>query len=392
MYRRDISIVLESRLKEPRKFMQVVVGPRQTGKTTAINQAVQTLGIPTRYVSADGLSMRGTDWIELEWMQARTLSSENKTAVLIIDEIQKVKQWSEAVKRLWDEDSWNNTPLMVVLSGSSSLLFQKGLSESLAGRYEVIRSTHWNLSEMRAAFGYSMEDYLDFGGYPGSAFLKDHSDRWKTYMRDSIIESTISRDVLQMEDVRKPVLLRRLFELGVQYSSQEISYRNLLGQLDDKGNTATIAHYLDLLSAAGMISGLQKYEPKLLTTRKSSPRLLAHDTSLMTASWEGERPLLEDPVSRGHLVETAVGATLLARGIKEGFDLFWWRDGSYEVDFVVRKGKALYAIEVKSGKVGKTKGLAEFCSRFPAAKPLVIGDVNTSLENFLLGEVPLFPS
>ena len=308
----------------------------------------------------------------------------------MLDEIQKVTGWSETVKALWYEDSWNDTELLVVLSGSSSLLLGSGLSESLAGRFELLRSTHWSLSEMSEAFGYSFEDYLMFGGYPGAAILKNDVDRWREYMRDSIVESTISRDVLQMEDVRKPALMRALFELGAQYSAQEISYRKLLGQLDDKGNTDTVRHYLDLLSKAGMMSGLQKYDAKQVRSRASSPRLLVHDSSLMFSMWRGAGDLLADSALRGHLVETAVGARLIARAQTEGFELYWWREGNLEVDFVAKRGDgALAAIEVKSGRVSKS-GMTEFLAQNPQTKPMIVGDRNVSVEQFLRDEVELF--
>ncbi len=390
MYRRKISTVLQQRLMGPRSFMQVVMGPRQTGKTTAIKQAVKACGLPCRVASADSSRELAGHWIDLEWRQARQLTSNGSRAILVLDEIQKVTGWSETVKALWDEDSWNDTELLVVLSGSSSLLLGSGLTESLAGRFELLRSTHWSLSEMSEAFGYSFEDYLMFGGYPGAAILKSDVDRWREYMRDSIVESTISRDVLQMEDVRKPALMRALFELGAQYSAQEISYRKLLGQLDDKGNTDTVRHYLDLLSKAGMMSGLQKYDARQVRSRASSPRLLVHDPSLMFSMWRGAGDLLADSALRGHLVETAVGARLIARAQTEGFGLYWWREGNLEVDFVAKRGDgALAAIEVKSGRVSKS-GMTEFLAQNPQAKPMIVGDRNVLVEQFLRDEVELF--
>lgn len=390
MFRRNVSIILESRLKEPRRFIQVVMGPRQTGKTTAVHQAVKALGAPVHFASADGVATIGSDWIEVEWRQARELAARQGRAVLVLDEVQKIEQWSESVKKLWDEDTWDETNLLVVVSGSSSLLLRSGLAESLAGRFELVPSTHWGLSEMSAAFGYSLEDFLVFGGYPGAASLRGDAERWRRYMRDSIVEATISRDVLQMEDVRKPALMRALFELGAQYSGQELSYRKILGQLDDRGNTDTVKHYLDLLSQAGMMSGLQKYDGKQIRSRASSPRLMVHDPSLMTALWNGRGSLADDPALRGHLVETAVGARLIARSRTEGLDVRWWRDGNLEVDFVVsRPGGTPTAIEVKSGRPSKS-GIGEFCKRYPDARPLVVGGPNVTVEQMLRDEVELF--
>ena len=386
MFRRTVSTKLEERLNETRAFIQVVMGPRQTGKTTAVKQAVKATGLPVRVASADGVFELGAGWIEMQWRQARELTRNNAKAVLVLDEIQKIQQWPETVKALWDEDSWNDTPLLVILTGSSSLLLNSGLTESLAGRYELLRSTHWSLTEMIEAFNYTLEDYLKFGGYPGSARLKADEDRWREYMRDSIIEATISRDVLQMEDVRKPALMRALFELGAQYSAQELSYRKILGQLDDRGNTDTLKHYLDLLDGAGMMSGIQKFDNKQIRSRASSPRLMVHDPALMTSMWRGQTSLFDDPTARGHLVETAVGAYLLNRAVIDNFEVYWWREGDKEVDFVVKRGEEITAIEVKSGRVSKS-GMTDFLRLYPQAKPLIVGDVNTSVEDFLRGKV-----
>ena len=386
MFRRTVSTKLEERLNETRAFIQVVMGPRQTGKTTAVKQAVKATELPVRVASADGVFELGAGWIEMQWRQARELTRNNAKAVLVLDEIQKIQQWPETVKALWDEDSWNDTPLLVILTGSSSLLLNSGLTESLAGRYELLRSTHWSLAEMSEAFNYTLEDYLKFGGYPGSARLKADEDRWREYMRDSIIEATISRDVLQMEDVRKPALMRALFELGAQYSAQELSYRKILGQLDDRGNTDTLKHYLDLLDGAGMMSGIQKFDNKQIRSRASSPRLMVHDPALMTSMWRGQTSLFDDPTARGHLVETAVGAYLLNRAVIDNFEVYWWREGDKEVDFVVKRGEEITAIEVKSGRVSKS-GMTDFLRLYPQAKPLIVGDVNTSVEDFLRGQV-----
>lgn len=387
-YRRDISKEIEERLLEQRSFIQIVLGPRQTGKTTAVKQAIKASRVPAHVAAADFAEKLTANWLEVEWLQARKLAAKGQ-AVLFVDEIQKVQGWSETVKRLWDEDSWDDLNLQVILSGSSSLLLSAGVSESLMGRHEILRSTHWTFAEMASAFGYTLEDYLRFGGYPGAARLRRNAKRWRDYMCDSIIEATISTDILQMERVRKPALMRALFELGAQCSGQEISYRKLLGQLDDKGNTETIRNYLDLLSGAGMMSGLQKYDEKQTKSRSSSPRLLVHDPSLMVASWRNASSLFDDPAQYGHLVETAVGAALLAWGQQEGFDVYWWREGLSEVDFVAQRGQDVLAIEVKSGRV-KPTGIIEFCKLHPSAQPLVVGSRNLPLEEFLAHERPLF--
>jgi predicted AAA+ superfamily ATPase len=309
----------------------------------------------------------------------------------VIDEIQKIGKWSSIVKLLWDEDSRLNVPLKVILTGSSSLLLQKGLEESLMGRFEILYSPHWNYAECKEAFGYSLDDFLFFGGYPGAAALITDENRWARYMGASIVEPTISQDILMMEAVRKPALLRSLFMLGAGYSAQELSFTKLLGQLQDAGNTVTLAHYLDLLGKANILKGLQNYSGNQLRTRKSSPRFMVYNTSLMTyADGANRRRLLDNPADRGRLVESAIGAYLLARGQEEGFEVYWWRERNNEVDFVIKEGARLTAIEVKSGRVKNTGGSLVFKKLYPEAFSLIAGSTNLSIEYFLLGKKPLF--
>ena len=396
MYERSQVKVIAERMQEfDNPLLQVVVGPRQTGKSTMISQALGGQKVESLYVSADDPIEPTVSWLRTEWQQARNMTRGNaRPVILVIDEIQKVKGWPNAVKSLWDEDRRTGSALKVFLSGSSSLLLHKGLEDSLMGRFELIRSPHWSYGECHDAFGYSLDDYLYFGGYPGAARFAGDEGRWASYIRDSVIEPTISQDVLALEDVRKPALMRALFRLGALYSGQELSYNKMLGQLQDAGNTTTLAHYLELLDKAGMIAALPKYHAKELERRKSSPRLMVYNTALMCAlSDKGRERLMGEPDLRGHVVESAVGAYLLSRAPEEGFEVRWWRNGNDEVDFVLQKGTALAAIEVKSGGEARQSGMARFLECHPEARRTVVGGSSTgacNLEQFLLGEVELF--
>ena len=392
MFKRVLVEQVKKRMKEKRLFMQIVIGPRQTGKTTAVLQALKSAEKPYHYVSADDPVVVSTEWLRNEWEKARLMLKQTKKEVILaIDEVQKIPQWSSMVKFLWDEDSRKKNAVKVILSGSSSLLIQKGLNESLAGRFEILFCPHWSYKECKTAFKYTLDDFLFFGGYPGAAALKGDIERWARYMGSSIVEPVISKDVLQMEEVRKPALLRSLFTLGAAYSAQELSYTKMLGQLADAGNTVTLAHYLELLGNANILCGLSKYAANQIRLRQSSPRLMVYDTSLLTwAAGTSRKRFFDMPDTRGHLVESAVGACLLARGKEEGFSVYWWRDREQEVDFVIESGNSAHtAIEVKSGRVKHTGGIIEFLRRYPHALGLTIG-VDCSLEEFLLGKVGLF--
>ena len=387
-YRRPQAAELARRLVEPRRLIQVVAGPRQVGKSTLVAQAVERMRVPVRFVSADEPTLRGPEWIAAQWEAAR-LESGPAGAVLVIDEVQKAAGWSESVKRLWDEDTRAGRGLHVVLLGSAPLLVEQGLSESLAGRFEVIRIPHWSLAEMRAAFGVTLDEYVYFGGYPGAAPLIGDEARWRRYVLDSLMETTISRDVLLLTRVDKPALLRRLFELGCRYSGQELSYTKMLGQLHDAGNTTTLAHYLELLAGAGLLTGLPKFSGSAVRRRASSPKLQVLNTALATAqSGRSFADTRADGQAWGRLVESAVGAHLANAAAAGGLELSWWREGGREVDFVLAGSGGLAAIEVKSGRAPAAQpGIAAFTAAFAGLgpiRPLLVGGDGIPLERFLL--------
>lgn len=377
--------MLAARLAEPRRFIQVVAGPRQVGKSTLVQQVVDELAMPVRQASADEPTLRNTDWIAQQWEAAR-LSVENATgALLVLDEIQKIPNWSETVKRLWDEDTRAKRPLKVVLLGSAPLLIAQGLTESLAGRFETLTLAHWSLAEMREAFGWSLDEYLFYGGYPGAAPLIADPPRWTRYVADSLIETSISRDVLLLTRVDKPALLRRLFELACRYSGQVLSYTKMLGQLQDAGNSTTLAHYLDLLAGAGMVCGLPKYAGDMARIRGSSPKLQVLNTALMTASCG--LTLAQARADRefwGRLVESAVGAHLANAALRGECQVHYWRERNHEVDFVVQAGRTLTAIEVKSGRAPQAHaGTTAFVQAFRPQRTLLVGGDGIALEAFL---------
>ncbi|HNI51015.1 MAG TPA: ATP-binding protein [Azospira sp.] len=408
IFRRKQINMLHQRLDEQPRFMIVVAGPRQIGKTTMVKQALSAY--PSTFVATDqplpeaidpfadqssGVSANilpgappTAEWLVRQWTQARAnarAQTEGRCYVLAIDEIQKIPRWSEVVKGLWDADRAENLPLHVILLGSSPWLVQKGLTESLAGRYEPIRMSHWSYDEMQAAFDFSLEDYIYFGGYPGSASLIRDEIRWRDYVRGALIQPNIEKDILQMTRVDKPVLLKTLFELGCgAYSGQIVSYTKLQGQLQDAGNTVTLAHYLDLLSQAGLLSGLPKYAGQKIRQRASSPKLNAHNTALISAlSGYTCADAGKDRSFWGRLVESTVGAHLINTAA-DTCEVQYWRESPDEVDFVLCNGRRLVAIEVKGGtKYTTPKGLSVFAGKFKDVRPLIVGEGGVSLAEFL---------
>jgi uncharacterized protein len=385
MYKRKIFDQILARISEKRKFIQILIGPRQVGKTTLIQQVLEAFKGPKHYASADEPTLRDRNWLEEQWQTARSKSREGVSALLVLDEVQKIVGWSGMVKMLWDEDMSNKTDLKVVLLGSSALLIQKGLTESLAGRFEVIHVPHWSYGEMRETFDWDVEKFIYFGGYPGAAILAKDEERWSNYINDSLIETTVSRDLLLLTRVDKPALLRQLFKLGCLYSSRIISYQKLLGQLQDAGNTTTLAHYLNLLTGAGLLTGIQKIFIRPIHQKASSPKLQVLNTALVSSqanfSFSSAR---NNGEFWGFLTESAIGAHLLnsSRGTK--IEVLYWRDRNREVDFILRLGDKITAIEVKSGRKKESlPGVQAFGDLFRKSKKILVGEQGIKIQEFL---------
>lgn len=386
MYIRKQLEVLESRICEPRGKIQVLSGARQIGKSTLIAQLLERIDMPHLAVSADNVMAGDTEWISNRWNTVRALmrAGGHKEMLLVIDEVHKVDNWSEAVKMEWDADTMNHINIKVVLLGSSRLLVKDGLTESLMGRYEIIRMPHWSYKEMHEAFGMNIDQYVFFGGYPGSAaYIKDER-RWKRYLKDSIIAPAIEQDVLKTKRVAKPELMRQLFELGCRYSGEELSLNKMLGQLQDAGNVTTMSSYLTTLNESRLLCGMQKYAADQARRYNSSPKFMVYNTALLSAmSGTTFMKALTAPEAWGRWVESAVGAHLLNMADDIDAKVYYWRERNEEVDFIVECDSQLIAIEVKSGRRTMNTGLSIFRQKFHTSQSFVVGSGGMPLEDFL---------
>jgi len=392
MYSRSQFSLLKSRIEESRRFIQVIVGPRQIGKTTLVKQVLEEITIPFFHVSADNVPATQISWVSEVWDTVRVkMKAENVSEyLLVIDEIQKIQGWSEVVKKEWDSDSFANVNIKVVLLGSSRVLLEKGLADSLAGRFEEIRMSHWSFAEMRDAFGLTLEQYVYYGGYPGAASLVNDPDRWCQYIESAIVDASINKDILQNNVITKPALLRQAFELGASYSGMELSLTKVIGQLSDAGNTVTISSYLRLLSDAGMLTGLYKYANDFARKRASAPKFQVYNNALRSI-YSGI-PLdqaIAQPKVWGRFYESAVGAYIVSQAFVNRFDVFYWRDGADEVDFVLQRKGVLVAIEVKSNHEISTSGLKRFMEKYHPKQMLIVGPEGMSVEEFLSMDLDL---
>lgn len=384
---------LKARIQEPRRFMQVLAGPRQVGKSTLVGQVLQKVPIPYSVEVADAIDPKDRDWIRRVWEGARTTMTLRGEAerLLVIDEIQKIDNWSEVVKREWDEDTRKHLNLKVVLLGSSRLLLKRGLTESLAGRFELIRLGHWSYQEMHDAFGVTLDEYIYFGGYPGAAHMIGDEKRWRKYIKDSLVAPVIEKDVLMTSNIYKPALMKQLFELGCGYSAEILSLTKLMGQLQDAGNVTTLASYLEILDQCALLTGLQKYANDDARKRGSIPKYQVYNNALLTA-YKGRSFLTDrtDTTLWGRWVESTIGVHLLGMAEEADYQVYYWReparnkaDKDKEVDFIIVNDGEVTAIEVKSGRRGMNSGLPVFVEAFHPRKFFVVGSGGVSLEDFL---------
>ena len=391
MIRRLQNDDLVSHIVEPRRTIQVVAGPRQVGKTTMVRQVLEEIRIPSLFFNADGVSPDNQEWISACWGEARAQMRFNGGAefLLVFDEIHKIDNWSEQVKKEWDADTFNNVNLKVVLLGSSRLLLKKGMTESLAGRFELLPMGHWTFQEMHDAFGFDINQYIYFGGYPGSAAYLPNESRWRRYMRDSIVAPAIEKDVLQTTYIYKPALMHQLFRLGCAYSAEQLSYNKMLGQLQDAGNATTLVNYLEVLGESKLLIGLQKYAVDKSRKYRSIPKLQVFNNALLTVMTDGMtyEKAYTHPTLWGRWVESAVGCYLLDKADELEYQLYYWRENNEEVDFVIARGESLLAIEVKSGRRQNNTGLSTFRNLYHPQYSLVVGGDAMPLEKFFTGNL-----
>lgn len=388
---REQLFLLEKRLSEKRQFIQVLAGPRQVGKTTLVSQLVERMSVPVTSVTADGVDENNAEWIADQWnaVRVRMYLQAEKEHILIIDEVHKLKRWSEIVKREWDADTKNNVAIKLVILGSSRLMLKDGLKESLAGRFELIRMPHWSFKEMEEAFGFTLEQYIYYGGYPGAALLIGAESRWRKYVRDSIVSPAIEKDVLLTKTILKPALLRQLFLLGCAYSGELLAFNKVAGQLQDAGNTSTLANYLHTLGEAHLLCGLQKYAADEARKYQSVPKYQVYNTALMTVcKGRGLAVDMADRKAWGRWVESAVGAHLMNYAEEENYRVYYWRNDKHaEVDFVLQRADKVIAIEVKSGRRIDNDGLHQFASAMKPDLILVVGSGGLPLDVFLRSSV-----
>ena len=386
MYRRKQYNILHERIAEPRRFIQVIAGPRQVGKSTMVKQIVKEVTIPYTLETADAIETDNAEWISNVWNTVRQqMLFRNETEhLLVIDEIHKINNWSEMVKREWDSDTFADRNIKVVLLGSSRLLLKKGLTESLMGRFELIRMPHWNYREMHEAFGWDINQYIYFGGYPGGATLIKNERRWQQYVVDAIIGPSIDKDVILTSTIYKPALMRNLFELGCTYSGEELSLNKVLGQLQDAGNVTTLSNYLTILGECNLLAGLQKYAADKARKYNSVPKFQVFNSALLSAlHGKTYEQAFTDSKLWERWVETAVGAYLINNAEPLGYKLYYWREASNEVDYILERRGETIAIEVKSGHRTTNKGITLFRERYNPRHAIIVGSGGISIEDFL---------
>lgn len=390
MYKRRQFNELKSRIEEARNKIQVISGPRQVGKSTLVKQVLKEMSIDFTFISADNVEKNNVSWINEVWETARQRMKLKKEReyLLVIDEVHKVNNWSEAVKKEWDDDTFNDVNIKVILLGSSRLLIKDGLTESLAGRYELIHMSHWSFKEMKEAFGMDLEHYIFFGGYPGGVGFINNEVRWRKYIKDSIVAPAIAHDILMTKTIYKPELMKQLFELGCTYSGEEIALTKLLGQLQDAGNITTLANYLSTLNESHLLCGLQKYANDNARKYNSVPKMMVYNTALLSSLYGlNYSQVFTNPKMWGRWVESAVGTHLLNMANELDYRIYYWRERNDEVDFILEYNRQCIAIEVKSGRRTTNAGISVFKEKFRPLHTFIVGNGGIPLEEFLSSDL-----
>jgi predicted AAA+ superfamily ATPase len=363
---RDFEKILLNRLKERPRFIQVLLGPRQVGKTSGVLNVLENNFSEKKY----NYFLIEESFYEKDWFLNQIQKAiESNKKIIVLDEIQKLDHWSEAIKLIWDRLKHQKKQIHFVLLGSSSLKLTLGLSESLSGRFEMIPCYHWSYHESKHGFKLSFEQYHKMGGYPGSYPLIKDEHRFKSYIINSIFETSVQNDILRFAHVKKPALFRQTFQMICQFPAQVVSYNKLLGQLQDLGNVDQVKYYLDLYAQAYFINLIPKWTRSPLS-RATSPKIIIGANVFPFFLSENQNHTEE---FLGHLFENLVGNQLC-----QAFEtVYYWAEGAFELDFIVLNKGTIYGIEVKSQR-RKAKSLIQFRKKFHEAYTCII-----TLENYL---------
>jgi predicted AAA+ superfamily ATPase len=360
---------------EPARRIQLLTGPRQVGKTTILLELAGEFGERAIYRAADVEEIAAPGWWAIQWDRAMRLARTGPT-LLLVDEIQTLPNWARRVKVAFDEVARERLPLQIVISGSAALSMTRGARNELAGRFELLTLRHWTAQDLIQAFGLTDDEaaevYVRFGAFPGELDRRMDYPRWREYILHAIIDPALNRDLLMLEPIQKPALLRQINSLAAAYPGEIISLQKLAAQLLEKGAPATIAHYLTVLEEAFLLAALHKYSDRELRLRASPPKLVPLSNAFLTAYADSVPPTTAtDPVRWGRWLETAC----TAHAVNTGCRVAYWREEPYEVDLIVAGERGKWAIEIKSGSyaIQDLTGLSTFHLRHPDFRPLVVG-------------------
>jgi uncharacterized protein len=368
---------LQKRISEPAPgLVQFLIGPRQIGKTTILLAIADQLKSRALYVAADAPEASLAGWWENVWQKAEDLAQKS-TAALLIDEIQYLPNWGRLLKSKVDYVRHNGIRLHMIVSGSSALGLHSGSRETMAGRFEINQILHWPAAELGKYFKLSDEKSVDrlikYGGYPGSMSFVNDLPRWRNYVRGSIIDPAIGRDILMMENVRKPALLRQTFAICIGHPAEIISLQKISGRLLEKGSMQAVAHYLNLLEEAGLVAAVGKYSDKPIRVRSSPPKFVVLNQAMLS-SMENINPPVQsaEPDRFGRWMENAC----MAHAWNAGQAIHYWRTEPLEVDMILSGSWGKWAVEIKTGNysLNELKGLFEFCRLYKKFKPLLLCD------------------
>lgn len=367
---------LLKRLREPAPSrIQLLVGPRQVGKTTLLLELEKIFGEKAFYTALDSPEASLPGYWERFWSKAEEAAQSGETVIVLLDEAHIFPNWSVLLKGQWDRVVRMKWPIHIVATGSSALRLATGSRESLAGRFERLTLTHWTLSYFAEAFHLPLEEAVDIfikmGTYPGAFRYIQEPLRWKAYVRDAIIDTALGRDIMSLAPIRKPALLRQIFAVCVTIPAQIISLQKMMGQLQDAGAIETIAHYLSLLEEAYLIAAISKYSPQEIRMRASPPKIVVLNNALLGCTDQSSTPEQEkDPQKFGFWVENAC----LSMAWNAGQKVRYWREEPFEVDGILEGSWGKWALEIKTGNIGSSdlNGLSEFIRRHPSFRPLVL--------------------
>lgn len=350
----------------------IVEGPRQAGKTTMVQRALNELGLKATYANADNEYTDNRLFIHNAWEKKRRSAN---SQLIVLDNIQHIRNWSTLLQAEYEADmAIGKQPRVVLIAASCAPFYRDMETDFMQQNSTILRLSLWTWADMRDAFGWSLDQYIFFGGYPGLGEIVAKGRPWRNYVRSKLIEPALTNDILIDVRLYKPHVLLQILEEGISYQGEVRSLNGILENTDGAGNTIILSTYLEFLHNAHILYAIRKYSEMMDRRRASIPKMQVHGNAIAAyyKNWRFPKTLQQDK-KRHEILLSAVGAHLLNRSFLEGYKITCFWDRYSSIDFIISDSRGR-DILINLCRPKADNALAYFTRHYGSFRTILVGD------------------